>query len=571
MRAPPPRVAAAGAHLLVAAVATFPLVLSPFSRLVGHEDVDVWNHAWGPWWFWRCLTEGRLPWRTELLNAPAGGVLWYIDPLGAIAGMPLVPILGVVAAYNAVVFAEVALASVAGRRLARALGATDAASWIAAVAVACSPYLLSEVHNGVSEAVGVPWSVFALAAGRRALDEGGWRRWIETGAWLGVTAVGTWYYAFGTALTLLAWTLLARRRDALVGLGLAGLVTAAFAAPVALALRASVTAPDGIVARGEVGAADREMLLSHNAVDPRAFVAPGGFQSVDLAALGEAFVHSSYVGLVALGLALAARRPAVLLGALPTAVLALGPWLWWGGAWVEPSPKVRLALPFQALLLVLPDAAATHAQRVGWPVLAVVAGLAAVGASRLPVRALALLIPAVVADALFAAPWPLARAPALDTSLYAELPRRGAGIVLDLPGEVGATMASSRYLVYQTASGLPIPYRPDARSGTSALLGVKAFAVLILPSLHRAGLADHIVRLVREAGMVDLDVLVQTGVRWIVVHRELERGAQGTVAIERQLEAWYGAPEVRGTHALWDTTATHARSGRVLQAEAPRP
>jgi hypothetical protein len=527
-------------------------VLSPLSRLIGHPDVDVWNHAWGPWWYWRTLGTGTIPWDTPLLAAPDGGVLWYIDPLGALAGAPLVGVLGVVGAYNAVMFAWAALASVAGRDLARALGAEDGASWVAAVAVACSPYVLSELHDGVSEAAGVHWSVFALAAAWRAVEAPSARRWAIAGAWLGVAATGTWYLAFGAATVVATWAALRRRPGVL----LAGVVALALAAPVLAVVRASVDSPRSLVMRAELGHADRELLLSHNAVDPRAFVAPLGFQSVDLTARGEAFRHSSYVGLVALALALAARRRDALAGAVPAAVLGLGPYLWWGGEWVRTAAGDRLGLPFLWVSAVLPAAAATHAQRVAWPALAVVAGLAAVGASRLSPRARAVAVALVAADALLASPWPLARAEELDVRAHTAIRAASReGIVLDLPAEVGNTMTTSRYFVYQAYSDHPVPYRPDARAGTSSLLGVPAFAVLALPSMSRPEHRDRVAATVSSLSEVDLGVLVQKGVRWVVVHRELERGEQGLAGIERQLVAWFGQPTVTGTHAVWETRA----------------
>jgi hypothetical protein len=272
----------------------------------------------------------------------------------------------------------------------------------------------------------------------------------------------------------------------------------------------------------------------------------------------------------------------VLLGILPAALLSLGPYLWWHGDWLTPSPGVRLGLPFQLLQGVLPSSAATHAQRVGLPVLAVVAALAGAGATRLPRRASWVLLPAIAIDALLAAPWPLARAPALDTTLHASLGARPADaaeadrehrvastMVLDLPAEVDGTMATSRYLVYQTASGLPIPYRPDARAGTASLLGMQAFDVLAAPSLYRPEHREAVRNLVAQLRDVDLSGFGQR-VRWIVVHRELDRGTQGIAAIEAQLVAWFGAPEVVGTHAAWDTrNAVAARAPVLPQERAP--
>ncbi len=568
-------------HLAIAAVATFPLVLTPLTRLIGHEDVDVWNHAWGPWWFYESLSSGALPWRTDLLAAPNGGVLWYIDPIGATIGAGLVPLIGTIGAYNLAIFVQVALASVAARRLAVALGATPAASWVAAIGVSASPYLLSEIHNGVSEAVGVPWAVFALVAGRHALapspsDGATLRRWAVAGVWLGFTALGTWYYALGAATVLAAWALIpaddetvgAWRRAIvrrMVGLVVAGAIAAVIVVPVFALIRASIVSPDAIVNRGEASTSDRELLLGHNALDPLAFFVPGGFQSVDLAAQGEAFLHSSYLGIVAIALAAYARRPRALAAAIPALVLSLGPYLYVGGAWVIVGDARRVALPFRLLHVVLPDAAATHAQRVGFPGIALVAAVAAVGASRLTPRAVVAVTALVAADLLVSAPWPLARAPVLDTRAHEEIARvdDARRLVIDLPGEVGATMATSRYLVYQTFSRRPIPYRPDARAGTSALLGTRAFQLLALPSLYRdepwAQAARAMARTPRDAIIRDFP----GDARWVVVHRELDRGAQGVAAIEAMLTDWFGPPRVVGTHAVWDTIP--ARSAQPVR------
>jgi hypothetical protein len=576
-----PRVRAAALHAAVALLASFPMMLSPFSRLVGHEDVDVWNHAWGAWWYWHNLSHGSIPYRTDLLNSPHAGALWYIDPLGALVGMPLVPVFGVVFAYNAEIFFSLLLASVAARRLARAFGASEASSYLASVVLCCSPAIISEIHNGVSEAVGMGWGVLALAVGWEAIRKGGAGRFALLGVLGAVTAIGSYYYAAATALVVGTWALLALwkperpssdsekitgRKSILLGLLLAGSLAAVLVAPVAWAVHDSVSAADAIVVRAGLQAADQEKLLAHNAVDPRTFLWPGTFQSVDLAARGEAFRHSSYLGLLALALALWSRRWRILAGVLVSAGFALGPWLWYDGSWVEyGTVTYRIALPFRALMHVLPESSATHAQRLSFAAIAIVGALAAVKASSFKPRVLAVLGVLLAADGLIVgpSPWPLARCPVLDFHAHEEIGRRPiawidnhrVATVLDLPSQVDWTMAASRFLVYQTASGLPIPYRPDARGSTSGLMGVRAFSVLALPSTIRP---EH--RKIMQDGLdaqTDIPVspveLLTQGVRWIVVHREMERGTQGIAAIEEQLVTWLGAPEVIGTHAVWDT------------------
>jgi hypothetical protein len=585
--------------LFLALFASAPLTLAPLTRLVGHPDVDVTNHAWGPWWWWWTLGRGDLPWSTTLLATPTGGVLWFIDPFTALVGAPFVGIIGAIGAYNLAIVVSLAIVAAGGRALARAIGATDGAAWLAAAACVVSPYVLSEVHNGVSEAVNVGWASLTLAAARRAIDAnetGVLRRWLPVGAWLGVTAMGTWYYALAAGVTIAAWVALegagGRRTpiERLRALPLGGGAFAAFialllAAPVLSLVRLSISDPRSLVVRGDVDPAVRVFLQAHNAVDPRAFVAPLGFQSVDLAAQGEAFLHSSYLGLVALALAGFALRSGglplrrVAAGVLPATVLSLGAYLWWGGAWVELGGG-RIALPFAWLTWLLPDAGSTHAQRLVWPALAVVSALAARGVATLAPAPRYAFSGLVVIDLLLASPWPLARVDALDTTAHANLAKqakveRAAAIaagsalpaigVLDLPAEAGNTMATSVYLLYQTVSGLPIPYRPDARGGTSSAYGLQAFNVLYAPSATRPEQAEAL--RTELAGQTGIDIgSLQTkgGIRWIVLHRELERGRGDVAILQAQLEDWFGVGEEAGPHLTFDVRHRRNDGGRVL-------
>lgn len=564
--------------VLLALVATFPAVLTPLSRLVGSPDVDVWNHAWGAWWFWTSLSQGDLPFHTALLGAPAGGTLWYIDPVGALASAALVPILGVVGAWNTLVIGYVTLVGWGARRLSLALGASAGSSWIAAIAAGFSPFLLSEVHNGISEAMGGGLALGSLALGMEAFDQGGRGRWVRLGGAMALTTIGSWYYGLSAALVLLTWAL--SRRHGWRGLLLAAAVGGALYLPVAWVIRASVHAPDALIERKSDDPTGIEGLLTHNALDPRSFLWPGDLPSVDLSSDGEDFRHTSYLGWAALLLAVRSRRWGVLASAAVPAIFSLGPYLWFDGGWVTAGGS-RVVLPYFALLHLLPAAAVTHAQRLGWCAIGLVAALAGVGArtafsrpgglpatpSPIPLATLAGLAMAVALDALALgpAPWPLARAPELDTAVHRALP--GTGTVLDLPVEVGQSMAASRYLVYQAAGGHSIPYGPNPHPESCGLSGSTLFLALALPSLraspHAAGLRAQ----VASGGMVDLSELAREGVEWVVLHMELERGQEGTEAITEMLRRWYGEPSSSGTHRVWDVT--HA-GGRMVPLDARR-
>ena len=437
-------------HLGVALIVSAPGALHPLSRLVGDPRVDVWNHAWGPWWFAASLREGQLPWQTRYLRWPDGGALWFIDPLLGAMGAPIAALGAPVLAYNLVIFIYLCFSSWAGARLAQALGVEGRARLAGSIALTASAWVASELHNGISEALDIGPVALALAWGIEAARRPGHGRWAKAGAAVGLATLASPYLGLGTGLAML-----------MIGLGsirhawLGALVAAALAAPPSLLLRLQLSADDAIVRHPE---AMNEALALHNAVDPRVFIAPFGFRSVDLSA--EGFEHSMYLGLVALGLALyglwsggrASRGETtrLLAAGFACAILALGPYLYWGDGWLLLEGGRRLRLPWWAAREIAPGLALTHPLRLAVPSLALVAGLAARGAARLPARWITVALGLLLLDGLVlsGAPWPVATAEASPPAALAPLrralgsPLRGA--VLDLPTDAGATMATSR-------------------------------------------------------------------------------------------------------------------------------
>ncbi len=544
-------------HLILALAATWPMALHPFSRMVGHPDADVWNHAWGPWWFWTRLSSGALPWHTDLLHAPSGGTLWFIDPMGATLGAPLVPILGIVGTWNLLILGYLAAASWGARSLASRI-TDETSAWLASVAVLFGPYLLSEVHNGISEAVNVAPALVALGLGDRAFREGERRDWILLGIALAMTALGSAYYllAVGVVLAVWAvpWTLRRPAASEWASAAAGGAIAGAGAAAVGTCMWASIQASDALVFRSD---APGETLELHNAVDPLTYLRPGGFQSVDLAEWGEAFLHSGYLGwllviLAALGLR-STRRWDWLAGIAVSLTVGLGSYLFIAGAYVEVGAGSRLALPHRFLTALLPPQALTHSLRLAMPGIALVGALAAAGLASLAPSKRGLLVAAALADLLWSNPLPLATTPPLESGYAAWIAEQpGAGIVLDLPANVGNTMATSRYAVQQGTHGRPIPYRPDVRGSTSALLGVPAFLPLVLASEHRDEHRGGLAGALEDATDPDPTGLFDRGVRWIVLHTELERGQEGTEVLETLLTGWFGAPQDFGAHRVWD-------------------
>jgi hypothetical protein len=154
--------------------------------------------------------------------------------------------------------------------------------------------------------------------------------------------------------------------------------------------------------------------------------------------------------------------------------------------------------------------------------------------------------------ALGGSPWPPPRTAILDftaAEYIAQQPNQGA--VLDLPGAVGNTMRTSSYLVFQSQTQRPIPYRPDARAMTSALVGDPTFALFALASEHRPNHRPNLIRDVQRITRLRTRSRADRGVQWIVVHRDLEQGQENTALTETMLEKLFGPPKVFGTKAVY--------------------
>jgi hypothetical protein len=564
-------------HLGLALAALWPVLLAPTHRMVGHPDADVWNHAWGPWWFWESFTSFQLPWQTDWLYAPTGGVLWFIDPTAGLLGMIPAGLFGVFFAFNLVLILYLSATSWAAARLASRLAGPGLHCLVASVALLFGPYLLSEVNNGISEACNLAPAILALTAAHDAMGENKRRDWLLMGAFLGLTALGSLYYLLGTVLVLLIWiqTWLwsGPGKKGLLNATLGCLLATLLVLPVVLAMQASVFADNPLILR-EGGAID--LLRVHNAVDPRTYFWPGGFQSVDLGAQGEAFLHSGYLGWTVLGLGLLgllkcrAWRWATAIGLL--LVMGLGSRLYWGENWVTGQDGQTYMLPFEWLTNLLPPQAITHSLRVAMPALVLLGALAAVGLAARSKRATWALLLLVPIEMVWVggSPWPPARTEALDSRAANFIASQAnEGMVLDLPGAVGNTMSTSRYLVYQTLTRRPIPYRPDARGMTSSMLGDPTFALLALASENRPNHRPNLIRDVERIETLRIRSLQDRGVQWIVVHRDLERGEEHIALSEEILESLFGPPKVMGQKAIYKSAplvAEMAPSGAWIEA-----
>jgi hypothetical protein len=535
-------------YLCLALFLCFP---APFSgALIGNPDIDVWNHAWGYFYWFDSLSQGLLPWSTELIYGPDGGVLYFVDPLGALASLPFSAMFGVGVAYNLVQIFRFAFAGLMSHLLCKEVTGEGPHCWAAGVAYASTPYLLAEQGNGISEVGAVGWIPLVLWMAVRAFQSNSRRDWVFLGLAQGLCSVASFYYGLTTALLVGGWWLCRFEKNQLKGSLLAGSIAAILALPVFLLFRASLWPgnPRGVIRRS----ADlNSELMAHNAVNPLEYVMPGDFQSVDfLEVYGEAFVHTAYLRWSALLLAGWAcwkvgrsTRPWVAM-ALGSLVLGLGRVLWWDGGFAGPGDR-RVLLPFGWLQEILPQLAITHSSRLSIGAQAIVpllVGWALVGQSKRIIGAACALL---LAESLFfsSAQWPLPMAPTAIPAVYdriAESPDpRG---VLDLPSEVGTTMASSQYFWFQTRHGKSVPYGPDARPESSA-------DPVIFRWLKDGAWSRKTAQKLSRSEQVKAYLKERYG--WIVLHEELADRSGLKALMQRKLRALLGPPQVEEGLLIW--------------------
>ena len=542
----------------VAMLVTWPASLSPSSLLIGHPDVDVWNHAWGYWFIPHQIANLSWPFSTALIGVPEGGDLYFIDFLGALLGTPLAWLFGPAVAYNGVMIARLASAGLAGQALAERVIGPGPHCAVTGIGLVTLPFLLAEMSNGISEVIAIHWIVWVLWAGWEAIHKPTRSAWIRLGIFGGLATMASFYYGLVSLmmLSILAlWHWVPQFREGsrperrgLTDL-LQGIAAGVFVAcPSWLAFQWSLHSDQALIVRPKAFSVG--WILNHNAVDPRTYFMPGSFQSVDLASYGEAFVHTAYLRWTLIILAVygllkhRALRPwAAAAGA--SLILGLGPMLYLGD-WVRVGGHA-VSLPFYWAQILLPDVAITHPLRLSIGGQIAIALMAAGGVAALNWRWLSLgtmVLVAVESLGFSAGPWPVPTSPASVPSAISSLSIDGP--VLDLPGSVGATMATSRYFWYQTAHGQGIPYSPNARLDSCRDLEVQSAFTDPIARESEHKVIEHPSR-----GPDLYQKALAKRYSAIILHTDLEERANLPSAYTPVLTREFGPPVVAGPLKIW--------------------
>lgn len=530
-------------------VALWPLPAVFFTDALGHPYGDLADHYWGTWWFGGELLAGRLPLQTNLSHFPDQLSLWYVDPLGALLALPG-RVLGFPADWNLLVLLQVFAATAAAWWLGWELTRCPKSALVAAMVAGPSPYLLSLVHSGLSEYMGVaPLALFALwlarhlglAPGPEAPPPPAWKPALALGlaAWQ-----APYHLVFGVlyAACLVPGAGFAPR---LVAIGRVVALGAAIALPGLVGSLASLGDGAAVTEANAPGWTGRLP-----ATDVLTFVRPGDYYFPDTPSFGNpGILHVNYLGWVAVGLAMYAGWTRLSRASLLYGLLCLGPRLA-VARWIVTVGGTSLLLPLGFLYFPGSPLGMVHQPyrmvAMAMPLLAMAAAL---GAAKLPAWGRLAAALAILAETLLVspAPWPLATRPITPPAVYAEL---DPGPILDWPPD-GSTL-NRDYLVDATTHGQAVPY------GVNVFLGETLRRDPLIDALLRS--LDHLDRratnrdvppqgpiLLRPKGRQTR--LGELGFRWVVVHPAALSDAEWGKA-SSLLRAAFGEPTRQDAEAV---------------------
>ena len=414
------------------------------ASMPGHPMSDLYDHAWGYAWFVRQLQEGTWPLWTQQSHGPDGGVLWFVDPLGALLSMPLQLLFPLPVALGLLPIVQLWLALAGGYLLGFSELRRVPAAMVVSVVFALSSYSLSIVHSGTWEYLNLwpfPIFVWGLRQGRVGWAVFGWAAGM----------FGAFYY--GAFLGLLGVILTGA---GLVSGRVFGRVLLGALLP--LGLIAGVAAwtlkhPQAVI---EASSAPGWSYQSLPATDLISFLHPR-YWFPDNARMGNpGIVHANSLGLANVALLIWGWRRLnrrMKLALAITGILCLGPTLCISGY----IPKIGgYTLPLPAALLYFPGSPfrmVHHPYRMVVLDLLLVAMALGFLLKHRPVWAMVLVVGLPVELALFSPiQWPTVRAPADVPRIYAGL----SGGIIDFPPENHLNNRS--YTWYAAVHQHRIPY-----------------------------------------------------------------------------------------------------------------
>jgi hypothetical protein len=527
-----PELLALVGYTLLALAYLWPLVRRFGATLAG-DGFDMYVFQWGNWWITRALSQGQSPYHTKMIFYPQGADLYFLSFswLNTFVWWPLRAVVGNVAAYNFTVWWSWPLAGFGAYLLAREATGDRRAAFIAGLVYAFYPYHFAQRNH--LNLLSVQWIPLSLLFLMRAARRGRVLDGLLAGLFFACSGLSGWHLLtlsgmLGALWFAYAW--LTERHEwsgkswrALLTLVVTvGLLTGPFLAPLAWEQFANPVGQDPYLGKEK-----------ETQTDLVAYVLPNLYHPL-WGHLAEP-VHRRF---------LRNKDHAVALGYVPLALVGYGVlrrrtgksqgWFWFLGLLVfglmalGPFPRINgtaypvLPLPYRLVGWTLPVRSLRNPERFNILVglcLALVVGAAVSDLlHRLPKRRAAFVAVALSALVLleyWAWPFPTTRpdVPDFYRQLAAESDQDNFAIV-DLPI---TNDLSKRYMYYQTVHGKPTVTGHVSRPPEGTFDFITSNPTLDALWKTRRPPAD------RQLSD-DLDWMVEAGVGYVVIHRDLMDG-----------------------------------------------
>jgi hypothetical protein len=370
--------------LAVVCAITWPLVLDPSSVLLGFPSIDSQDTV-----MLRGLIADLLlhPWdwpESGLVYWPQGYPVGLLTPnlLDHVTAAPFVWLLPFPWADNLWWVAVLLLNGLCAHRLGRAVGGSEGAGWLAAIALLTSEPVLRETNLHHAPQAMVLWGPLYLDALLRLRTSGRLRTAALAGLWLALADQSYWYYGLFLGAGSLPLLVGLRPRAILTLGGVAAAASAPVLLPQLLAwdarpLTSGAIVPPPVTAHASFASIPQEQVFS--AMHGNDLLWWWRSTPIDTAnRVSLALLLAAGLGFHAWGRAPDRRaRWGLAFMAVLGGVMVLGPWLREGEAlWIQGGHAVRL--PFQWMRDLHPFLARlTWPERWGWIVPLALAGLAA--------------------------------------------------------------------------------------------------------------------------------------------------------------------------------------------------
>ena len=184
-------------YLAVTLAFMWPLPAHLSTRLTGPPTGDTGVYVWNIWLFQHELLEhGGFPFFTTQIFSLGPRVdlaLHNYTPVAGLLGLPLVPLFGVVAAFNLIYLFQIVLAAYAMYLLAKDIGGDEISAWLAGLLFAFAPALVARGTAHFSLVAAAPLPVFVLLL-RLAARSGRPAHMVALGATLAWATYSDPYY-----------------------------------------------------------------------------------------------------------------------------------------------------------------------------------------------------------------------------------------------------------------------------------------------------------------------------------------------------------------------------------------